>query len=182
MKPNEFTQACDRGTVIFGLLPGQVAELRRRAEIPQGLDGWGAGGTGGGNGKGDHSDRTGATVVRRCDNPERDEVGDAIREIEAHVTQALRLLEKAAGAVARVHPKPVVEASAMRWCTNCETARGPSGLPILEPVYRGHLDRFCYDWQRAHGCLPPVGLIEHKASGRRLTSREIALYEKKVAS
>ena len=47
-------------------------------------------------------------------------------------------------------------------------------LTTCEPVYKGGLCRWCYDFGRAQGWLPPAELLDARAQGRKITATMVA--------
>lgn len=89
-------------------------------------------------------------------------VADEIwRLIDAWSPRAASTLERAATSSTKADPG----------CTSCERLLSSPGQKRWEPIYRGTLCRWCHDWRRARGGIPPLTVLADHHDGKRVTVR-----------
>lgn len=53
-------------------------------------------------------------------------------------------------------------------CTSCARTEAAKGVTRWEPIHRGDLCRWCYDWQRSHGEAPTVAQLRDHHAGKKV--------------
>jgi hypothetical protein len=165
-----------------------------------------------GRGKGTISDPTGDAVLNALAGRETDAtrfIDDAIdraqQEIHGalladtearardHLRDAKDILGRAVGVGDQALPDPGtirrirLDALGDPGCYSCRRIRDSQGRPWYSPTAkktkgRNGLCRWCDDWRRTFGNLPPIPLLEMHRDGKRLTPKAIAGAIRKTAT
>lgn len=141
----------------------------RLQDITGAMNGYPAGGEGGGGQS--PSDRTGNAAIRpdraRTD---RNRLESILESIASQSSELVYLL-------ARYTPRPASDKERAQTladnersdsCASCRRLEVAKGVARWEPVFRGDLCRWCYDWRRETGDVPSVPTLQAHHRGVRV--------------
>jgi len=97
--------------------------------------------------------------------PEHENLAAAARQLQTDADTILILLDLWA------HRRKTVDDTATddQWCS-----WHLSTIGVCEARYRGDQCRFCYDFSRLHGMMPPAEILQTRHEGRRVTTAMVA--------
>lgn len=159
-----------------GARPAATVAANRLADYA--ARGFPAGGTGGGIPTG-----TSDPVLRLIEAGVRDPYTAARHELDLHLEQAAAHLRQAARISAanllhRIEKPPEPD---LLWCSSCSRVKDSQGRHHHEPIHAtppggSPLCRWCYDFRRGQGVLPPLPIIEARLQGKKITQTMVDRY------